>query len=290
MLGFLRADYLANGITLIVDSSDFPIGAIKGLFTINDNGDQVYFSQGNLQYIGSASTPYWKFADNQWDYLGTRTGQNSLNQNVDRDLFGWGTSGWDNGNTYFQPWDTQNNGDYYTGYGYGPDSNLSNAYANADWGVYNSISNGGNQSNQWRTLTANEWLYVLNIRTTTSGIRYVRAMVNNVNGLILLPNEWDPIYFSLNNSNQYNANYNSNIITALQWSFLEQYGAVFLPTAGYRDGTLVTSVGFFGIYWSASYYDSCHAYNIHFDESGLSPQVMTVRSDGISVRLVRDVE
>lgn len=27
-----------------------PTGAINGLFTINENGGQVYFSQGNLQY------------------------------------------------------------------------------------------------------------------------------------------------------------------------------------------------------------------------------------------------
>ena len=40
--------------------SGAPEGAINGLFTINENGDQVYFSQGNLQYIGSAATPYWK--------------------------------------------------------------------------------------------------------------------------------------------------------------------------------------------------------------------------------------
>ena len=46
-----------------------PEGAINGLFTINEAGDQVYFSKGNLQYIGSADTPYWRFAENQWDYL-----------------------------------------------------------------------------------------------------------------------------------------------------------------------------------------------------------------------------
>ena len=90
--------YLVTGIdvnvTTEVNPGEVPVGAISGKFTINANGDQVYFSQGNLQYIGSAATPYWKFADNQWDYLGTTTGQNSSNQNVDRDLFGWGASGW----------------------------------------------------------------------------------------------------------------------------------------------------------------------------------------------------
>ena len=27
-------------------------GALKGKFTINDKGDQIVFSQGNLQYVG----------------------------------------------------------------------------------------------------------------------------------------------------------------------------------------------------------------------------------------------
>ena len=50
-------------------SSNVPEGAINGLFTINENGDQVYFSQGNLQY--QASTNTWRFAEHQWDYVGT---------------------------------------------------------------------------------------------------------------------------------------------------------------------------------------------------------------------------
>ena len=83
-----------------------PTGAINGLFSVSTS-KQVWFSQGNLQYIGSVGTPYWKFAENQWDYLGTTTGQNSSNHNVDRDLFGWGTSGWYNGNVYYMPFDTE---------------------------------------------------------------------------------------------------------------------------------------------------------------------------------------
>lgn len=43
-------------------------GIIDRLFTINHNGDQVYFSQGNLQY--QASTNTWRFAENQWDFVG----------------------------------------------------------------------------------------------------------------------------------------------------------------------------------------------------------------------------
>lgn len=63
--------YLTQGIGVEISdavASDIPIGAINGLFSVSAT-KKVYFSKGNLQYIGSASTPYWKFAEHQWDYL-----------------------------------------------------------------------------------------------------------------------------------------------------------------------------------------------------------------------------
>ena len=265
-----------------------PIGAINGKFTINSNGDQVYFSQGNLQYIGSASTPYWKFADHQWDILGTTTGQNSSSQNVDRDLFGWGTSGYNHGANCYQPWSTSTSySDYYA---YGSSTyNLYDQTGKADWG-YNPIINGGNQANQWRTLTQPEWVYVFNTRTTSSGIRYAKAKVNNVNGVILLPDDWSSDTYSLSDINSSDASYSSNTITSSQWSVLEQAGAVFLPAAGYRFGTSVFSVGSSGYYWSASYSNSTYARRVSFYDSGLSTGSTSNRNDGFSVRLARVAE
>lgn len=267
-----------------------PTGAINGLFSVNAF-QRVYFSQGNLQYIGSASTPYWRFAENQWDVLGDN-GQGSTNQNVDRDLFGWGTSGWDNGNTCFHPWDTQKNGSNTQGHGYGPTDgssytfDLTGTYANADWGVYNSIVNGGNQPNKWRTLTSEEWNYVFNIRSTVSGIRYVKAKVNNVNGVILLPDDWSVSTYSLSNTNNSAASFNSNIIAVSQWFVMEQAGAVFLPAAGYRFETSVGDVGSFGHYWSSSYCNSFNAYFVLLFNSNLGSQNVSYRFYGRSVRLV----
>ena len=265
-----------------------PTGAIDGKFTINEDGDQVYFSQGNLQYIGSAATPYWKFADNQWDVLGTTTGQSSSSQNVDRDLFGWGTSGWNSGNTYYRPWNT----DKSDGSLYGPPGpyNLTGWYANADWGVYNPISNGGNQANQWRTLTQPEWAYIFNTRTTSSGIRYAMAKVNDVNGVILLPDDWSSDTYGLNNTNSTGASFSSNTISASQWSTLEQAGAVFLPAAGVRGGTSVNVVGSYGSYWSASYYSSNNARFVYFSDSVLGMGYSNYRYSGRSVRLVATAE
>ncbi len=265
-----------------------PEGAINGLFTINEDGVQVYFSQGNLQYIGSASTPYWKFADNQWDVLGTTTGQNSSNQAVDRDLFGWGTSGYNHGAVCYQPWRTSTNNSDYHAYGY----HLYNLYAQtgqADWG-YNPISNGGNHTKQWHTLTQQEWNYVFNTRSTTSGIRYAKALVNDVKGVILLPDNWSSDTYNLSNTNNSGASYSSNTITPSQWSTLEQHGAVFLPAAGNRYGTSLYYVGSSGFYWSASYFNSSSACDVYFNDSYLSADYSDNRFIGQSVRLVCPVE
>ena len=264
--------------------SQVPTGAIDGKFTINSSGAKVYFSNGNLQYIGSSQT--WKFADHQWEVIGTSQGNTS--QTTTRDLFGWGTSGYNHGAVCYQPWSTsQTNSDYYA---YGDyQYNLYDQTGQADWG-YNAISNGGNTTNTWRTLTGGnggEWDYVFNTRSTTSGIRYAKAQVNGVNGVILLPDDWSASYYSLSNTNQDGASYTGNVISASQWNTLEEHGAVFLPAAGFRYGTSVGDVGSDGYYWSASYDSSNYAYSVIFRGSTLGPQGNGNRDGGFSVRLVR---
>ena len=265
-----------------------PTGAINGKFTINSSGDKVYFSQGNLQYIGSASTPYWKFADHQWDCLGDN-GQGSTSTTVDRDLFGWGTSGYNHGAVCYQPWKTSINNAYYKVYG-SYTYNLYNQTGKADWG-YNKISNGGNTEHSgWRTLTKPEWFYVLFQRTTISDKRFAKANVNNVNGIILLPDDWNLNYYSLNGLNGYSASFSTNIITSSQWStYLEPHGAVFLPAAGYRYETSVYDVDSYGYYWSASSKND-YAYRLQFKPTYVNPEDNNARSFGHSVRLVRPAQ
>ena len=156
-----------------LSSGGVPPGIIDGLFTINDRGNQVYFSQGNLQY--QASTNTWRFATNQWDYVGDGNENISSSYSGWIDLFGWGTSGYNHGATCYQPWSTnQSSSDYYA---YGSSTyNLNDQTCKADWG-YNRISNGGNTEHYWRTLTKDEWTYVFDTRSTPSGIRYAKATV-----------------------------------------------------------------------------------------------------------------
>ena len=263
-----------------------PTGAIEGKFTINSDGDQVYFSQGNLQY--QANTNTWRFATNQYDYVGSDNSHIFFNYSGWIDLFGWGTSGWDNGNTYYQPWSYNN---YHGGY-YGPSGqyDLTGSYANSDWGVYNPISNGGNQSNLWRTLTKAEWMYLLQTRTTSTGIRYAKAQVLGVNGMLLLPDDWSEEIYSLNNTNTHTASFTSNVISVMQWPMLERAGVVFLPAAGIRNMREVSEVGTCGYYWSTTSASiSYNALGIYFNDSQHG-QNNTGRFFGSSVRLVHDIE
>ena len=261
-----------------------PIGAINGLFTINAEGDQVYFSQGNLQYIGSAATPYWKFADHQWDCIGYA--QIGSSQTIDRDLFGWGTSGYSHGAICYQPWSTSEN--YYEYFAYGSGLfNLNDQTGQADWG-YNAIINGGNQESQWRTLTNDEWIYLIDTRNTDSGIRWALAIVNGCGGAILLPDNWDASTYYLNDVN--GGSFYSNAISSEVWiNVFEPNGAVFLPgNAGTRFGTEWADGGG---YWSSTYSNGIGVYYSHIDgEHFYSSNDFGSRHYGRSVRLVRDTE
>lgn len=279
-----------------------PTGAINGLFSINPNHDQVYFSQGNLQYnatqgthaiaTGGTAQGTWRFAENQWDYIGSSNANISSTYNGWIDLFGWGTSGWNNGNVFYHPWDSQNNEIASQGYGYGPASgsyylnDLTGPYSNADWGVYNAISNGGDKCNHWRILTQSEWNYVINLR---EGDRFVKAQIINggetIKGVILLPDDWDESTYDLSFINLGNAGFDTNSITSSNWNILERAGAVFLPVAGYRVGSEIRDAGNAGYYWSASCYNSGIANNIDF---GLAYFMSDryYRYGGQSVRLV----
>lgn len=288
----ITQEQFSDETIVLVFPNTGPTGIIDGKFTVDANGTKVYFSQGNLQYIGSATPPYWKFAERQWECLGDN-GQGSASQNADRDLFGWGTSGWNNGNVYYQPWNT-NNSDA-TLYGPRGKFDLTGDFAQSDWGVYNPIRNGGNMAGQWRTLTTDEWGYVFTRRSTSSGIRFAKARVAGMNGMILVPDDWSESIYDLHNTNNGDASHTSNILDAAQWATLEDAGAVFLPTAGYRYGNSVFEVGNGGNYWSASCYieeDKIEGFarGMYFDGSYFDPIDGYDRYGGRSVRLVCPAE
>lgn len=265
-------------------------GAIKAAFSIGEN-KQVYFSQGNLQY--KASTGVWRFAVNQWDIIGEDNANVAPDYDGWIDLFGWGTSGWNSGANEFMPYATSKvDTDYYPG-GLAS-NNLTGSCANADWGVYNKIANGGNQTGLWRTLSKDEWVYLFQERTNASSLSGL-ATVNGVNGLVLLPDNWSvpqgiEDFTSISqvgdNIDMFQTINSYNII---QWTKMEDAGAIFLPASGNRSRNVVSGVGVYNGYWSSTAKDESMAYLFSF--AGTSkPDLLRDRFYGRAVRLVQDVK
>ena len=154
----------------------------------------------------------------------------------------------------------------------------------------------------WRTLTKDEWWYLLSPsgshRSTTSGMQYIKAQVNGVNGLIVFPDDWSDSYHPLTRSyvNDNAISFENIKITSSEWtSDFESHGAVFLPVAGQRlvnDSNKVQYPNGRGHYWSASPNTSETAYRLYFtgSSSEWSYGVGSSRRFGYSVRLVRDVK
>ena len=114
------------------------------------------------------------------------------------------------------------------------------------------------------------------------------ARVNNVNGMVLLPDDWEPSIYQLNDTN--GGTYNSNTISAEDWMVtFETKGAIFLPAAGYRYGVSVDYVNRYGYYWSSSCSDNNYMNCISFGKDGLNSRSRIQRFYGFAVRLVRPV-
>ena len=275
-------------------------GALIGQFSVSDT-KKVYFSKGNLQY--TKSTGIWSFMDHQYSTVETTSqaiGDDYASQDV-VSLFGWGTSGWNNGNTYYQPYNTAYVNSSSKGYCYGPTDgssytyNLTGTYANADWG-HNAISNGGNTANTWRTLTKDEWTYLFNTRSAstvngTANARYAKAyLFGTTHGVIIFPDVYThpagvTAPTGINATNY--TSWDGNRYTATDWAKMEAAGCVFLPAAGWRDATTIRKVNEYVRYWTSSTYNSAgSARNVGITESSMNPADYNQKNYGYSVRLV----
>lgn len=264
-------------ICISCESHDQP--ELQYVFSISETR-QVVFSPGNLQYCPKKDI--WRFAEKQYDYIGEENIYISQDYEGWIDLFGWGTGN----NPTLNTIETQ---DYATF---------------TDWGI-NSI--GNNPQNTWRTLTSDEWDYLINKRPNACAY-YTVAQVNGTNGLILLPDNWtvpkDIVIASGMNTYVPGENYNYDYaayqtFTAAEWKKLEKNGAVFLPASGCRwqDGvygteTKVSQLQEFGRYWSSTpataYYELGNAYHLAFDSGYLYIDI-SYMVEGYNVRLVKDL-
>ncbi len=202
-----------------------------GCFTVSKT-KQVKFAPGNLQVTCTINPQtnqkeyVYNFAANQWDYLG------SANTGINNpfDLFGWGT-------------------------GNNPDLNdpADSAYATfSDWGNNTIIGPDGKPTSGWRSLSYEEWNYVINERPNAARLRCA-AQVNGVSGMLLLPDTWSLGEVRHAFSNSYTDTvFVLNDPNNTDWQKFEAAGAVFLPAAGVRDGNRVQGRGLFGRYWTST--------------------------------------
>ena len=268
------------------------------LFTVENLGGgnyrKVRFSKGNLQYLAAATGTYsantWRFAENQYDYIGSANSNIASDYAGWIDLFGWGTSGYAHGATAYQPYSTNISDDQYFAYG-SYNANLNANSGKADWG-YNAISNGGNAVDSgWRTLLMAEWTYVFDSR---SGYKYAKGNIHSTNGLIIFSDGFNPTEYDLTITNANTANSAYISYSDADWAKMEDAGCIFLPAAGYRDGntvgTDVYNAGTLGRYWSCTYNNSSSARRVHFNNSAalFSSSSYSARHTGASVRLVRN--
>jgi len=306
----------ANGYYNNGKNIELSVGSnVPGASTINSYGDQVFFASGNLQATTSnnGSSWDWHFATEPWGYIGDSfysnkriNGDGTTSTNGTVDLFGWvgesnttwngvlGSSG--NAAMHGISNSQTNNPDY---------GSSATESLKSDWG--NTINDGY----AWRTLTSDEWVYLIQSRAsgstvdgktknpasqvityiTVNNARYSLAQINTtgstwVNGMIIFPDgvtitegeitQRGYINREIGNTTQDTWDEATRCTTA-QWTALAAKGCTFIPMAGYRYKNAqetnpgVAAAGTGGLYWSSSPYDATKAYYMYISKSYIDP-------------------
>ena len=273
----------------------YPEDVLSGLFSVAE-GKQVYIASGNLQaYLTPGGTATdWRIAPTQYEYVGA----SSYDLNTYEgwfDLFSFSMPG----NNYGITVSTDDN-DFTGSEGAG----WTDAYPVA-------------QGNGWRTITADEGVYLFAQRPNATGLFsfatvYVGAENTPVYGMIFLPDDWvapdgftfDSVGahgFSWQNYNfpagatfpfdyswnKFNAD-GATINDGYPWEDMQATGSVFWPMAGQRNGTSVDLTK--GAYWSGSIDDAPEADVLLFSAGadGYYWPVARSRSIGGCVRLIKE--
>ena len=261
---------------------------------------EVYFTQGNLQYIGTAATPYWRVAEDQYSYLGTANAKPADNNSGtkftgDIDYFGWGEVGTVNGSV-LEFLGSNQESDYQ--------SSITTADVNLtiDWATkFNNNSatlyaEAGqaypkNGTGDYCCLTKDEWDYLF-------GHQYwgfATVSLNGggtVNGLVICPNTVDEstaktyltstVYNSSDTQTKKTNAFSENTITQ---QTIDENGLLFLPAAGYRVGTTFYNVNTYGYYWTTTSSSDKNAYYMRFCDTFFNSYYSYKRCNGYPVRL-----
>jgi hypothetical protein len=153
-----------------------------------------------------------------------------------------------------------------------------------EWGTLSEFTSVYGEG--WQTLSKDEWTYLLSGRENADKLKAL-ATVNNVKGLILLPDDWT-------------GDAPAATYTAETWATLETAGAVFLPAAGTltvsdEDSHTIASVNGLddgiGSYWSSTPSETdINAFATTFNATEVKPAEDIYRRIGSAVRLVKVAE
>ena len=235
---------------------NIPENALPGVFSVGAN-KKVHFSRGNLQYTRgtTSSNGTWGFAEHQYDIVGDTDSNKYLDTSSGSkvDLFCW------SGNSYaYYGLSTATASSYYDGHF-------------LDWG--SKIDN----DETWRTLSADEWSYLIGTSEERNGKNKNWVNVNGINGLVLAPDDYVGTI-----SDSYDAS---------TWAIAENDGLVFLPISGYRYQNYVDELTTRGNYWSSttsSRYNQSASYLYISSSYGFGVSTR-YRRYAFCVRLVNDI-
>lgn len=251
-------DLARNTVGRITLSGSFkdkiPTGALPGKFTVDADGKQVYFSKGNLQATWHSSTNgySWDFAANQYDIVGDAPGNTTIGEGQTDgsvvSLFGWSSPA-----TYYGI-ATSTSRDEYPG-------------DFIDWGTAYCNSSAISPEDSWRTLSKNEWDYLLQHN------KHGWATVNGIGGLVIAPDGFE-----------------GSISTIYEPYHLSTYNLVFLPAESSRAGLKVNyGIGIFAHYYSGTYATGYSVFSLYFFDGYARCYNIENRNIGCNVRLVTDV-
>lgn len=257
-------------------------------------GKQVLLAPGNLQHRPSVNA--WRFAPNAWDACMEDNVMASPEFDDWIDNFGWATSGHEG---YLGSLASSANSNYYHG-----GSINGTEY---DWGQHNAIQNGGatDPAGTWRTLTQEEWEYLINQREAstvagTANARYLFCTVHGQTGLLLFPDQFEyPEGLQGINPSHINTpdQYSNYLYSQTDWERLKEAGCAFLPAAGCRlvlgNNPSMISMDFLGAYWTATYAGTGDP-GYMANQLAFSPSICEIGTVGIQfgrcVRLAKDVK
>ena len=253
--GYGYATVTAKAATLTQLCNVYIVDETIKSFSLSDT-NKVVFAPGNLQY--KASTKQWRFAENPYDIIGPYNMMRSATYDGWIDLFSLGCNGmewepYEEGKLYYRPYADAGNLNYVM-------EDISKS--DYDFGWNNKILGVDNAIHTWRMFTGAELGYLLTQRENAASL-YTFATYNNVEGLILFPDNFDkPSIMQIEFTKEA---FDKNVITDKDWEVLSAYGAVYLPLTGYysfaSNSIKQESIGY---YWTSSVRDQFdpHSYGL----------------------------